>query len=139
MAHFFKTIGLFLIFILAFTSCKTKLKAERQKQFILEQTQRKEEIQDSVLAARVPKGDIDKNYLLYYDNGKIAHNRGEYSEAIGLFDESLKLNPDFSDAWGMRGLSKYKLGDTQSACKDWNKAKELGNVNLQTLIDTNCM
>jgi len=139
MTHFFKTIVLFLIFILAFTSCNTSLKAERQQQFILEQTEKKEALRDSAMTASAPKDDLDKNAIAHFNNAQIAHNRGEYAQAIQLYNEAIALNPSFSDAWDCKGLSRFKSGDTQGACSDWNKAIELGGTQFQGLVNDNCL
>ncbi|MEH6535916.1 MAG: tetratricopeptide repeat protein [Psychroserpens sp.] len=132
-----KTIALFLICMLFFASCSRKI-TENQNQLLFERAQNKQEKLDRLQSAREDRVEIDKNYLLYFNNGTVAHNSGDYSKAIELFNESLKLNPNFAEAWGMKGFSKYKAGDTPSACKDWKKSLQLGNTNVQSTIDEQC-
>jgi tetratricopeptide (TPR) repeat protein len=56
-----------------------------------------------------------------------------YNDAIGDYDKALDLKPknmmDYSDwvrNYFNRGVAKYYLQDIAGACKDWEKALELG-------------
>ncbi|MEB3161220.1 MAG: tetratricopeptide repeat protein, partial [Synechocystis sp.] len=46
-------------------------------------------------------------------------------KAIADYDQSIKLNPQFADAYFNRGLTYYRLGEDQKAIADLKKAAEL--------------
>ena len=50
----------------------------------------------------------------------------EYDRALAEYDTALRLDPDFGNAYGVRGLIKRAMGDAQGAEQDFRKAKELG-------------
>jgi len=45
--------------------------------------------------------------------------------AIADLDQAIKLNPNYAEAYGHRGLVHYVLGNKQEAIKDLQKAVEL--------------
>ena len=98
----------------------------------------KQQKADSLKFVQSEAFEIKKTYILHYNNGKVAHNAGEYTKAIQEFDRCIELNDQFKDAWGMRGLSKYKMGDREGACMDWNKALVLGYSGAAQLIEDEC-
>jgi len=73
------------------------------------------------------------DFMLYAFRGNAYSKREQYTEAISDFDKALSLEPknimDYSNwvrNYFNRGVSKYYLNDINGACKDWNKALELG-------------
>lgn len=73
------------------------------------------------------------DFMLYAFRGNAYSKKGLYNDAIGDFDRALSLEPknimDYSNwvkNYFNRGVSKYYLDDMNGACKDWNKALELG-------------
>ena len=53
--------------------------------------------------------------LTYYSSGQKKFIRGDYAAAIDTFDKVINLNPEFVDAYGMRGLQKVHLGQAEAA------------------------
>ncbi|NNU33548.1 tetratricopeptide repeat protein [Mucilaginibacter sp. S1162] len=49
-----------------------------------------------------------------------------YGTAIQYYNEAIKLNPDYANAYNTRGIAKYFYGDKKGACVDINKAASLG-------------
>ena len=49
-----------------------------------------------------------------------------YTEAIMLYDEAIKLNPNYASAYHYRGVAYRALGNHTKAQADFKKAKELG-------------
>ena len=47
---------------------------------------------------------------------------GHHDAAIADYDAAIRLNPDCTDAYFNRGLSKKKLGRTTEAGQDFQKA-----------------
>ena len=45
-----------------------------------------------------------------------------YQEAIGAYDEAIRLQPDFANAYVNRGLAKEKLGQHEAAIVDYSSA-----------------
>lgn len=74
-----------------------------------------------------------KDFMLFAYLGNAQSKLHRYSDAIGSYDRALEINPDkviqYSNwvrNYFNRGVAKYYLDDTAGACKDWNKALELG-------------
>jgi len=73
------------------------------------------------------------DFMLYAFRGNAFSKKGMYNDAIGDFDKALSFEPkdimDYSNwvkNYFNRGVSKYYLDDMNGACRDWNKALELG-------------
>jgi len=50
----------------------------------------------------------------------------------------IELDPDYAEAYNNRGIAKYRLGDKDGSCLDWNKAGELGNEKAYDLFKEYC-
>ena len=89
-------------------------------------------------AIRYFKMAIDENpetddFMLYAFRGNAYSKKKMYNDAIADFDKALSLQPkdimDYSNwvkNYFNRGVSKYYQDDLYGACRDWNKALELG-------------
>ena len=58
---------------------------------------------------------------------------GQNAEAITLLEETVKLDPDFTDAWGKLALLYTKDGQPAKATEAFRKAKRLGDANGGTV------
>jgi tetratricopeptide (TPR) repeat protein len=58
-------------------------------------------------------------------NEKINFNTQNYAEAIEYYDEAIKLDSKFVDAYFYRGYSKMLINDLKGAIADYDKAIEL--------------
>jgi tetratricopeptide (TPR) repeat protein len=47
---------------------------------------------------------------------------GENNKAIEDCNQAIHLDPNFLQAYFVRGFSYYKLGEFDRACSDWRKA-----------------
>ena len=56
-----------------------------------------------------------------------AEERGEFKNAIKVYDTVIRLAPDFADAYINRGDVRRKLGDLKGAIKDYDTAIRLGD------------
>lgn len=63
---------------------------------------------------------------------------GRYDEAIQILDKVINEDPKYGEAYRLRGLCKAQLKKTDDACIDFKKAKELGDQNVDTLIEKYC-
>ncbi|MCH7521715.1 MAG: tetratricopeptide repeat protein, partial [Candidatus Marinimicrobia bacterium] len=51
---------------------------------------------------------------------------GQYPRAIEDYDQAIRLDADYADAYNNRGNAYDKLGQRERAIQDWRKACELG-------------
>ncbi len=73
------------------------------------------------------------DFLIYSFRGNARSKMRRYNDAIDDFDKALDMKPkdimDYSNwvkNYFNRGVAKYYLEDLGGACRDWNKALELG-------------
>lgn len=64
-----------------------------------------------------------------FTRGSFAMQAGQNAEAITAFEEAVKLDPNFSDAWTKLALLYQKTGSTDKATEAYKKAKKLGQPN----------
>ena len=62
----------------------------------------------------------------YYAKGLVMHGNHQYSTAESLYDEAIRINDAYADAYRHRGLAKVKQRRYQEAISDWTRAIELG-------------
>ena len=65
--------------------------------------------------------------LIRYYSAVDAEERGEFKNAIKIYDEVIHLTPDFADVYINRGDVRRKLGDLEDAIKDYDTAIRLGD------------
>jgi len=73
------------------------------------------------------------DFMLFAYLGNAQSKLHRYSDAVDSYDRALSINPsnvmqysNWVRNYFNRGVAKYYLGDMGGACKDWNKALELG-------------
>ena len=64
-----------------------------------------------------------------FTRGSFAMQAGQNAEAITAFEEAVKLDPNFSDAWTKLALLYQKTGSPDKATAAYKKAKKLGQPN----------
>ena len=52
--------------------------------------------------------------------------KGQYDRSITFFNEALKINPRYVEAYINRGICYNNLEQYDNACSDWMRACELG-------------
>lgn len=60
-----------------------------------------------------------------YSRGMFCLEAGRTEEAIAAFEEAVKLDPNFSDAWHKLALLYEKAGDAKKAIEAFKKAKKI--------------
>ena len=68
-----------------------------------------------------------------YSRGTFAMQAGQNAEAIAAFEQTVKLDPDFTDAWGKLAILYQKGGNSAKATEAFKKAKRLGDPNGGTV------
>ena len=63
--------------------------------------------------------------LTYFLWGNMEFEQEQYAEAIADFNETIRLKPNFADAYYNRGIAKYKLGQHESALIDFDETIRL--------------
>ena len=68
-----------------------------------------------------------------YSRGTFAMQAGQTAEAITALEQTVKLDPDFTDAWGKLAILYQKTGNSAKATEAFKKAKRLGDANGGTV------
>lgn len=79
----------------------------------------------------------------YFNRGACKGNNFDFEGAIKDYDKAIELNPNYMEAYGNRGNAKINMytskgnlnptsEQTESACEDFHKAKELGDSSIGT-------
>ncbi len=68
-----------------------------------------------------------------YSRGTFAMQAGQTNEAITALEQTVKLDPDFTDAWGKLAILYQKNGNSAKATDAFKKAKRLGDANGGTV------
>ncbi|MEJ2593927.1 MAG: tetratricopeptide repeat protein [bacterium] len=76
--------------------------------------------------------------LAYYNRGTLHGMKQEFMPALDDLTRSIKLNPDNPNAYLNRGLAYFFLENRDAACKDWEKAAEMGLEKGIEAVETYC-
>ena len=68
-----------------------------------------------------------------YTRASFAMQAGQDAEALKAFEETVKLDPEFTDAWGKMALLYSKGGQSAKATEAFKRAKKLGDANGGTV------
>lgn len=63
---------------------------------------------------------------------------GRSEEALKVLDEALAIDPKYSEAYRLKGIAQLQLKKKSEACASFAKAKELGDPNVDALIEKHC-
>ena len=67
----------------------------------------------------------DDDYVAWYNKGNSLAQLERHEEAIGCYDEAIRLNPEDYITWNNKGRSLKELGRDDEAEECFAKAKEL--------------
>ncbi|MDR0744979.1 MAG: serine protease [Mediterranea sp.] len=63
---------------------------------------------------------------------------GRYEEAVKVLKDALTIDPEYSEAYRLMGIAQVQLKQQNEACANFAKAKELGDLNVDSLIEKHC-
>lgn len=80
--------------------------------------------------------ELNPNDLMYQAEQAAVNLRvGRYDTAMKLLQAIIQTNPKYAEAYRLLGLCHIQLKQNEEACKNFNKAKELGDPNVDALIE----
>ncbi|EJW99086.1 tetratricopeptide repeat family protein [gut metagenome] len=80
--------------------------------------------------------ELNPNDLMYQAEQAAVNLRvGRYDTAKTLLQSIIQTNPKYAEAYRLLGLCHIQLKQKEEACKNFNKAKELGDPNVDALIE----
>lgn len=80
--------------------------------------------------------ELNPNDLMYQAEQAAVNLRvGRYDTAMKLLQAIIQTNPKYAEAYRLLGLCHIQLKQKEEACKNFNKAKELGDPNVDALIE----
>lgn len=83
--------------------------------------------------------EINPNEISYkIEQAAIYLRIGRYEQAAALLHEIIKNNPDYAESYRLLGLCQVQEKKMKEACANFNKAKELGDENVDELIIKYC-
>jgi len=80
-------------------------------------------------------GQEKKTAAYYFDKGEQSMEKKEYISAQAHFNECLRLDPYFAEAYRLRGIVREHLGETAKALTDFNVYVDLKPTNGEALFN----
>ena len=88
------------------------------------------------LSKKIENGDTSSS--IYYSRVIVLQEIGLHNLAILDFNKSSLLDPENSNVYLMRGISKSRFFITHDACLDFKKAYELGLAEANNIMKKRC-
>ena len=94
---------------------------------------------------KLAKADFDEYLLSDTLNARVYLNRAgtrfpfDLSGVVNDCNKAISLDPNNKNAYFLRGLAKYELGEEVQGCEDFNKAIELGFSILRIAEQEKCV
>lgn len=63
---------------------------------------------------------------------------GRNEEALKVLQDALKVDSKYAEAYRLMGIAQLQMKKNQEACQNFAKAKELGDPNVDELIEKHC-
>lgn len=80
-------------------------------------------------------GGPDQKKLKFYNKGKVLYEKGDYVKARLEFKNAAQIDPKYSDAYYMLGLTALKQGNLREAYGSLSKAVDLAPSNTKARIE----
>ncbi|MDR0961873.1 MAG: serine protease [Mediterranea sp.] len=83
--------------------------------------------------------ELNPNELTYRAEQAVVNIRvGRYEEAVKQLHDALAIDASYSEAYRLMGIAQVQLKQSKEACESFAKAKELGDPNVDALIEKHC-
>lgn len=63
---------------------------------------------------------------------------GRYEEALNVLKVALEKDPQYAEGYRLMGIAQLQMKKDKEACASFAKAKELGDPNVDALIEKHC-
>lgn len=77
-------------------------------------------------------------YSKLYNDGVKEIGKKDYEKALALFNEAVRLKPDYAEAIFARGQCALMLNKRDAACVDFTRSYELGWKAAKEYLDKYC-
>lgn len=83
--------------------------------------------------------ELNPNELTYRSELAVVNLRvGRNEEAVKVIKEALAIDPKYAEAYRLMGVAQLQMKQKNEACASFAKAKELGDPNVDALIEKHC-
>ena len=83
--------------------------------------------------------ELNPNEMLYRAELAVVNIRvGRSEEAVKILQDALTIQPQYAEAYRLMGQAYIQLKKQNEACESFAKAKELGDPNVDALIEKHC-
>lgn len=103
-------------------------------QAALKSRQYQRALDDCTKAVELNPGELTYRAELAVVNLRIGRNE----EAISVLQEALKIDASYAEAYRLIGIAQIQLKQPKAACESFAKAKQLGDPNVDALIEKHC-
>lgn len=79
-----------------------------------------------------------KNLIYRAELAAVNLRVGRNEEAVKILQEALAIDPKYAEAYRLIGIAQIQMKQQTAACESFAKAKELGDPNVDALIEKNC-
>ena len=83
--------------------------------------------------------ELDPNFVkAYYSRATLLVSQQQYQQSLPDLDKTIELDETTPNALTLRGQIRAQTGDKKGACEDFNKAKEIGDLQAEKYINQFC-
>ena len=72
--------------------------------------------------------------MLFRSRAEIRYKQNDFRAAILDYNEAIRRDPQFAEAYYNRGLARFQIKDKDRALDDMRKAGELGVIEAYSII-----
>jgi tetratricopeptide (TPR) repeat protein len=80
----------------------------------------------------------DKSPTAFYSRASVYASQGKYKESIPDLDRTIELDETFPNVLTLRGQIHFALKDKEAACKDFQRANEIGDPAADAYLSKFC-
>lgn len=83
--------------------------------------------------------ELNPKELTYYAELAVVNLRvGRNEDALKVLNDALAVDPQYAEAYRLIGITQLQMKKQKEACESFAKAKELGDPNVDELIEKHC-